>query len=129
MTAETPTPLKIPLTEWLTERMQNCEYHARKRAGVDRKGWLEDAAYFKATIESLTDLAECRARAIGWVACVDRLPDDDKPVAVTGPTIEGNAAIANFMGDMWLVQSGTPDMGPIDITHWCDCIPALPVLK
>ena len=37
--------------EWIAERMDNCERIAHSKTGLNRKGWLQDAAYFKAALE------------------------------------------------------------------------------
>ncbi len=37
----------LSVVEWVRERLDNCERHAGLRAGKDRDGWLEDAAYFR----------------------------------------------------------------------------------
>jgi hypothetical protein len=42
---------------WLTERQENCWRRAGERQGNDRKGWLEDVAYFSAAI-GLLELAK-----------------------------------------------------------------------
>jgi hypothetical protein len=48
--------------EWARERLENCERLAAFR-GHDRKGWLEDAAYFRAVIADLEALRLIREHA------------------------------------------------------------------
>lgn len=49
------------LKEWLTERLDNCERIAHSKVGAERRGWLEDAAYFRAAVASIHKLerAQC----------------------------------------------------------------------
>lgn len=38
---------------WIIERIENCVRHAAKHEGDDKRGWLEDAAFFAAIAELL----------------------------------------------------------------------------
>lgn len=39
---------------WLQERLANCMRHAGNKTGADRRGWLEDAAFFSVAVEIAT---------------------------------------------------------------------------
>ena len=39
---------------WLVERLENCIRHASRHQGEDRRGWLEDAAFFAASVSKLS---------------------------------------------------------------------------
>ena len=39
---------------WLIERLENCIRHAKRYQGKDRRGWLEDAAFFAAAAAMLS---------------------------------------------------------------------------
>lgn len=46
---------ELGLTEWVLERLDNCQRIAAGKApGADRDGWLEDAAYFSAILMALS---------------------------------------------------------------------------
>jgi hypothetical protein len=51
------TPATHQLLDWLKEREANARAIARHKAGADRDGWLEDAAYFKAAAASVWERA------------------------------------------------------------------------
>lgn len=42
------TPFMV--RSWLVDRIQNCARIAALKTGLDRDGWLEDAAYFSAAV-------------------------------------------------------------------------------
>jgi hypothetical protein len=48
------------LKSWLKERLENCERIAATKTLSDRAGWLEDARFFRAALESLTNGEEWR---------------------------------------------------------------------
>lgn len=37
---------RIPLNEWVLERLKNCRRIAERKQGADKALWLEDAEYF-----------------------------------------------------------------------------------
>jgi hypothetical protein len=39
---------------WFQERLENCLRHAANNSGEDRRGWLEDAAFFSAAVDLVT---------------------------------------------------------------------------
>lgn len=39
--------------DWIKERMANCLRIAKMKEGTDRRGWLEDAAFFAVVISML----------------------------------------------------------------------------
>lgn len=43
----------LTLSEWVRERLANCERIAAKRTGAERAGWLEDARYFRMVLDVL----------------------------------------------------------------------------
>jgi hypothetical protein len=54
-----PTPRtdapETALEQWVTERLDNCQRIAATKKGADRSGWLEDAQYFLAILDALSD--------------------------------------------------------------------------
>lgn len=54
------------VTAWLTERLENCHRHARTKTDKDREGWLEDAAFFAASIRLIEGESSW---AKGYAAC------------------------------------------------------------
>jgi hypothetical protein len=44
--------------EWLKERRANCLRIAAQKTGSDRKGWEEDAAYFRAAVMLILRVTE-----------------------------------------------------------------------
>lgn len=82
---------KLPLPEWIQERIQNCHRIAASKSGSDRDGWLEDAKYFS---EILRELAQAKADHIAcnaayirmlerWMDACERIPAQ--------PSIESDA--------------------------------------
>lgn len=47
---------KLVLIHWLEERLENCILIAKNKAGVDRDGWNEDAAYFTLAIRAIKEM-------------------------------------------------------------------------
>lgn len=47
----------LTVRDWLQERHDNCLRISKNKTGVDKAGWLVDAAYFRAAVSAL-DAAE-----------------------------------------------------------------------
>lgn len=41
-------PLVVPLEMWVQQRVENCRRIGATKVGMERAGWVEDAAYFDA---------------------------------------------------------------------------------
>lgn len=78
MTDQAP-PLS-DVTAWLRERLDNCQRLAARKAGTDRAGWLEDAAYFTAALNAVSSLERCREA----LAPFSRLQIPDRPQGNAG---------------------------------------------
>jgi len=72
MSEQRPSKERLPLLEWVLERLENCQAIAEQKTGADREEWLEDADYFarllrivdaasvnhRRAVEALRDIAE-----------------------------------------------------------------------
>lgn len=46
------------VVEWLKERRANCLRIASEKTGDDRRGWEQDAAYFRAAVMLILGITE-----------------------------------------------------------------------
>lgn len=51
---------ELTVLEWSQERLANSERLAASKTGADRESWLEDVAYWRAIVKSLSELQDCR---------------------------------------------------------------------
>lgn len=97
--------------------------------GHDDQGMLvyrsEEAALSEASHQFSQYDIPCEPRLLGatvnWIACGERLPDDDTTVLVFSPQWGEPVWIGYHDGDDWR----TVDGGSIDVTHWAE-LPAPP---
>jgi hypothetical protein len=61
--AEEEAMSMLTLAEWLEERYQNCLRLAEHKRGEDRRGWLEDAEYFRLAREMVKGQRNEQAQA------------------------------------------------------------------
>ena len=56
-------PIKIPIRDWIVERMKNClRIAALKQSRTDRDGWwIDDGEYFKEALEAIDALTQAQA--------------------------------------------------------------------
>lgn len=54
---------------------------------------------------------------IEWIACADRLPDDDETVLTYTPDMDGEEVLAGYLqGSRWHDWDGNALLDPV--THW-----------
>lgn len=49
---------KIPLEEWVLERLENSERIAETKTGDDKTGWLADAEYFRKLLSIVVQIPD-----------------------------------------------------------------------
>ena len=96
-------PRKLTVEMWARERLDNCHAIAATRAGKDRDGWLEDAAYWSDIIDRLAAsdrILRERDELKEWLRRIANMDDRLPPCAFIEKAKEALSTLSTEAGDV-----------------------------